>query len=141
VLAVAKLLPEVDERLGELYSMPLDDGGYIRAQVARGGDLGVFCERFGDAREGEPESLAFRVHYFRDSPKRYRWVSLGKAPLFPGLSMLVTYGHKETGQDMFWAVRMDDQEHLISKSEYEQLPPMVTYGHDAILRRYLRECA
>jgi hypothetical protein len=119
-------------------------GGYILAQVGRGGDLGVFRSLYKEPNDFRREHLEsapiFRVHFGALSPKTSGWTPLGVYPLGEKMSKSALYYHQAVGDDHCFIVQHGMEDRQVNCGEVKHIEPLATWSHEHIVKRFDEYC-
>jgi hypothetical protein len=104
-------MARIVKKAGDMFKFSLSDGRYAYAQWLDDGTVRVFKGAFVDELsidEIAAYPIAFRVSVFKDTPRKYDWVKIGKAEIPLKYSKPVRYYYKQViGSDDFEIVDME----------------------------------
>lgn len=121
---------------GDIFKFPICEGKHGYAQWLIDGTVRVFKGAFTDElsiSEIIDYAIAFRVSVFKDTPRKYDWVKVGKAEIPDEYSNPVRfYYKKEIGTGDYKIIDMEeDTEVLATASEIEGLELWAVWaGHN-----------
>ena len=125
------------KRPGDIFSLPLSDGTLAFAQWLPDGTARFFIITSQSSlpiSEILSSPVAFRVIVFGDTPSRYNWVKLGKAPIPPALSKPQRYAKKDSISGKLF-MYFESVERPATLQELAGLETLAVWAHPHIVER------
>lgn len=130
-------MARITKKPGDLFKVPLSEGRHAYAQWLSDGTARFFRAAFTtDAGIDDILSLpvAFRVVVFKDTPGRYGWTKIGKAPIPPEYAEPQRYARKDilTGR---LSVYFEGVETPATAEEVRGLETLAVWAHPHVVER------
>ena len=132
-------MARVIKKPGYIFRIPLNNGKHAYAQWLTDNTARIFKAAYKSDTEIDQITelpVAFRVYVYRDTPGRYGWVKVGKAPIPNDFSTPQSYAKKDIGTGQLSICDMiNDKEIPATEDEVRGLETLAVWAHPHIIER------